>query len=259
MSVADFRRLKVVRIGTYQLFQETYHRETYRKCHQAGQKTDYFYRLTAIDRAQQAGIDDVGIGALFGLYDYRFEVLALLYHAMHLEERFGVGPHTISVPRIEPASGAPLSINPPCPVSDFDFKKLIAIIRMAVPYTGMILTTRERPELRGEAFMLGISQISAGSRTSPGGYTAYNPNEQFSLGDHRPLRDVVLDISKRGFYPSFCTACYRLGRTGKDFMALAKPGLIRQFCTPNSLLTYKEYLLDYGNADTRSIGKKIIA
>jgi 2-iminoacetate synthase len=261
MSVNDFKRLKAAGIGTYQLFQETYHYETYKEMHQSGPKADYFYRLSAMDRAQEAGIDDVGIGVLFGLYDYKFEVLALLYHALHLEEKFGVGPHTISVPRIEPALGAPIASAPPYPVSDFDFKKLVAIIRMAVPYTGMILSTREPPQLRHELFKLGISQISAGSSTAPGGYTERSNSkvaEQFSIGDHRPLHEIVKAIIKDGYYPSFCTACYRVGRTGKDFMALAKPGLIKKFCTPNSLLTFEEYMLDYGDDETKRLGEKLI-
>lgn len=260
-GVEDYVKLKEARIGTYQLFQETYHSKTYKKMHRSGPKSDYEYRLFAMDRAQEAGIDDLGIGVLFGLYDYRFEVLALLYHSIHLEEKFGVGPHTISVPRIEPAPGAEVASNPPNPVSDYDFKKLVAILRLAVPYTGMILSTREKPGFRDEVFNLGISQISAGSRTSPGGYSLSQGSavaEQFRIGDERTMAEVILDISKAGFYPSFCTACYRLGRTGKDFMDLAKPGLIQNFCLPNSILTYKEYLLDYGNRELRKVGEKVI-
>jgi 2-iminoacetate synthase len=258
-EVEDYIKLKEARIGTYQLFQETYHRKTYEKMHRSGPKSDYKYRLFAMDRAQEGGIDDLGIGALFGLYDYRFEVIALLLHSIHLDEKFGVGPHTISVPRIEPALGAPVANNPPNPVSDHDFKKLVAILRLAVPYTGIILSTREKPPFRDEVFNLGVSQISAGSRTSPGGYSQDLPHSsQFSLGDTRTLAEVVLDISKAGFYPSFCTACYRLGRTGKDFMDLAKPGHIKKFCLPNSILTYKEYLLDYGNPELRKVGERVI-
>lgn len=261
LSVLDFKKLKRAGIGTYQLFQETYHRETYAKMHQSGPKSDYQYRLYAMDRAQEAGINDVGIGALFGLYDFRFEVLALLAHAKHLEEKFGTGPHTISVPRLEPAEGAPISVNPPYRVGDSDFKKTVAVLRMAVPYTGMILSTREKPPFRDEIFSLGISQISAGSKTSPGAY-ANEKNEkepgQFSVSDERTLAQTVSDILDEGFYPSFCTACYRVGRTGEDFMKLAKPGAIRNFCTPNCILTFKEYLLDYASPELRKKGEKFI-
>jgi len=263
MSVEDFRRLRATRIGTYQLFQETYHRKTYEWVHPRGPKADYEWHLTAMDRAQQAGIDDVGLGVLFGLYDYRFEVLALLQHANHLDRTYGTGPHTISVPRIEPAQNAPLSTQVPYPVSDRDFKKLVAILRLSVPYTGMILSTRERPELRHQVFGLGISQISAGSRTSPGAYKQGRPGDipqssQFSLGDHRPLDVVIREICKEGYIPSFCTACYRLGRTGPDFMELAKPGLIQRFCSPNAILTFMEYLEDYASPETKRIGLKAL-
>ncbi len=259
LSVADFRRLKDAGIGTYQLFQESYHRGTYSQMHPSGPKSDYEYRLYGMDRAQEAGIDDVGIGALFGLHDYRYEVLAMLAHASHLEAKFGAGPHTISVPRLEPAQGAPLASKPPHPVSDADFKKLVAVLRMAVPYTGMILTTREKPPFRDEIFATGISQISAGSKTQPGGYAKGKKElEQFAVSDERTLPQVVNDILGEGFYPSFCTACYRVGRTGEDFMRLAKPGAIGNFCTPNCILTFKEYLLDYASPELRSKGEKVI-
>jgi len=262
LSIDDFKRLKATGIGTFQLFQETYHRPTYARMHPSGPKRDYDARLTAIDHAVQAGIDDVGIGALFGLYDYRFEVLALLQHSLHLEQRFGVGPHTISVPRLKHAQGAPAAAQPPCPVSDEEFKKLVAIIRLAVPYTGMILSTRESSALRDEVLRLGISQMSAGSRTNPGAYGTVGEHfpdaEQFHLEDTRTLREVVVDITRAGFYPSFCTACYRLGRTGKNFMELAKPGDIKDFCTPNCLLTFKEYVLDYGDEELRGLAAVII-
>ncbi len=262
MSVEEFKRLKAARIGTYVLFQETYHHDTYRRMHPTGPKSDYLRRLTAMDRAQQAGIDDVGIGALFGLYDYKFEVLGLLFHALHLDSEFGTGPHTISVPRLEPALNAPAAIKPPMPVSDDEFKKLVAVIRMAVPYTGMILSTRETPELRREVFELGISQISAGSRTNPGGYRK-DSNEgfraaQFNLGDTRTLDEVIQDIALKDHIPSFCTACYRLGRTGQDFMELAKPGLIQRFCRTNAILTFKEYLEDYASPETKKVGTRLI-
>ena len=262
LSVCDFRRLKAAKIGTYLLFQETYHRQTYEKMHPSGPKANYDFRLTGMDRAQEAGIDDVGIGVLFGLYDYRFEVLALLQHADHMDRKFGVGPHTISVPRLEPAQNAAVSIQPPCPVSDADFMKLVAIIRLSVPYTGIILTTRELPAMRGALFELGVSQISAGSRTNPGGYARREEHapseEQFSLGDTRPPDEVIKDVVGHGCIPSFCTACYRLGRTGQDFMDLAKPGLIQKFCQPNALLTFKEYIEDYASRETKILGQALL-
>jgi 2-iminoacetate synthase len=262
MSVKDFRRLKKCGIGTYQLFQETYHRETYEKMHLSGPKSDYLYHLFAMHRAQAAGINDVGIGVLFGLYDYKFEVLALLFHALELEKQFGVGPHTISVPRIEPADNTPLTVKPPAPVSDHEFKKIVAILRLAVPYTGLILSTRESAKMRNEVIGLGISQISAGSSTVPGGYKKSlkkgSAGGQFSISDNRTLAEVIKDISKLGYSPSFCTACYRLGRVGQDFMDMAKPGLIKNYCLPNSLLTFKEYLLDYGDAKAKKLGAAVI-
>jgi 2-iminoacetate synthase len=246
MGVEDFKKLKQTGIGTYQLFQETYHRNTYSQLHTSGPKSDYLKRLYACDIAQSAGIDDVGIGALFGLYDYKFEVLSLLFHTMHLEEVFGVGPHTISVPRLEQAQDSNIASTPPYPVSDTDLKKIISILRLAVPYTGLILSTRENAVLRNELIYLGVSQISAGSKTLPGSYSN-NKNEQgqFSISDERSLSEVIEDMTDRGFVPSFCTSCYRTGRTGEDFMDLAKPGDIKNFCQPNSLLTFEEYLLDY--------------
>ncbi len=261
-SVEDFRRLKAAKIGTYVLFQETYHHATYKEMHPSGPKADFVWRVTAQDRAMEGGINDVGIGALFGLYDYKYEVMGLLHHALHLEEVYGVGPHTISIPRLEPALNAPAAIKPPRPVSDDEFKKLVAIIRLAVPYTGMILSTRERPELRGEVFDLGISQISAGSRTNPGGYME-NDGEgfraaQFNLGDTRTLDEVIHDITTKGHIPSFCTACYRLGRVGADFMDMAKPGLIQKFCRTNAILTFKEYLEDYASEQTKEAGDQLI-
>jgi len=262
LEVDEYKLLKTTGIGTSVLFQETYHHETYKIMHPSGPKKDYANRLTAMHRAQEGGINDVGIGALFGLYDYKFEVLGLLFHALQLERDCGVGPHTMSVPRLEPAFNAPAAIKPPHPVSDHDFKKLVAIIRMAVPYTGMILSTRESPALRSEVFALGISQISAGSRTNPGGYQEDSSEAfraaQFNLGDTRTLDEVILDITEHGHIPSFCTACYRLGRTGKDFMDLAKPGLIQKFCQTNAVFSFKEYLLDYASTATREAGEKLI-
>lgn len=261
MSIDDFRRLAEHSIGTYQSFQETYHRETYVSVHPSGPKADYDWRLGTMDRALSAGLKDVGIGALFGLFDWRFELLALLQHARHLEESFGVGPHTISVPRLEPAFCAPLSRDPACPVSDQDLRRVVAILRLAVPYTGIILSTREKPELRRELLALGVSQISAGSCTSPGGYSSRRNRElaQFSLGDHRPLDEVVRDLAIHGYIPSFCTACYRMGRVGKDFMDLAKPGAIRRHCDPNAMLTFQEYLLDHASEKTRETGDQALS
>jgi 2-iminoacetate synthase len=259
LPVDSYRQLHEARVGTYQLFQETYHYDTFQKMHPRGPKADYLYHLTAMDRAMQGGINDVGVGVLFGLYDYRFEVLAMLRHIRHLEETFGVGCHTISLPRIEPATGSDLSLHPPCAVSDDDFRKIIAVLRLTVPYTGMILSTRENAAMRREAFSLGISQISAGSRTNPGGYSSDDSGEQFSLGDHRNLEEVIRDIVGHGYIPSFCTGCYRLGRTGSDFMDLAKPGLIKLYCLPNAMTSFKEYLVHYASAETRSAGEKLIA
>ena len=263
LDVEEYRKLKKTAIGTVVLFQETYHHGTYKIMHPSGPKKDYSWRLKAMHRAQESGIDDVGIGALFGLYDYKFEVLGLLLHALQLEKDCGVGPHTISIPRLEPAFNAPAAIKPPHPVSDHDFKKLVAIIRMAVPYTGMILSTRENPALRSEVFDYGVSQISAGSRTNPGGYSDTTSDRfraaQFNLGDTRTPDEVILDITERGHIPSFCTACYRLGRTGKDFMDLAKPGLIQKFCQSNAVFSFKEYLLDYASPQTRKAGEELIS
>ncbi|MBC8554640.1 MAG: [FeFe] hydrogenase H-cluster radical SAM maturase HydG, partial [Candidatus Brocadiales bacterium] len=223
MGVEDFKRLKQTGIGTYQLFQETYHGNTYNQLHTSGPKSDYLKRLYACDLAQSAGIDDIGIGALFGLYDYKFEILALLFHTLHLEEVFGVGPHTISVPRLEPAQDSNIASHPPYPVSDTDLKKIIAVLRLAVPYTGIILSTRENAALRNELIYLGVSQISAGSKTLPGSYSNDKKKQgQFNISDERSLSEVIEDMIDRGFVPSFCTSCYRTGRTGEDFMNLAK-------------------------------------
>ncbi len=261
LEVDEFKELKAKGIGTYQLFQETYHHETYMNVHLRGQKRDYDYRITAMDRAMEAGIDDLGIGVLFGLFDWRFETLALMQHINHLEQRWGVGCHTISVPRLEPATGSDIASHPPHAVGDVDFRKLVAILRLAVPYTGIIMSTRETPNLRRETFALGVSQISAGSRTNPGGYAEGDPEEdfaQFQLGDHRPLDEVIADVASMGYIPSFCTGCYRLGRTGADFMDLAKPGKIKEHCDPNALSTFMEYLDDYGSQKTKQIGEGLI-
>ncbi len=260
LTLDEFRQLKAAKIGTYQLFQETYHRPTYSNVHIAGRKKDFDWRVTAMDRAMQAGIDDVGIGVLFGLFDWRYELLALMQHIRHLESRFGVGPHTISVPRMEPASGSDVASQPPHPVSDVDFRKIVAILRLAVPYTGIIMSTRESAHIRRETFALGVSQISAGSRTNPGGYADEEHFEaaQFSLGDHRPLDEVIRDVASLGYIPSFCTGCYRLGRTGKDFMDMAKPGDIKAHCDPNALSTFVEYLIDYASPETLAIGDSLV-
>lgn len=263
LTLDEFKRLHGENIGTYQLFQETYHPATYRQMHVAGRKADYAWRVTAFDRAMEAGFGDVGVGVLFGLYDWRYEILALMQHIHHLEARFGVGPHTISVPRIEPATGSALADHPPHAVDDEDFRRIVAILRVAVPYTGIIMSTRETARMRRETFALGVSQISAGSRTNPGGYSLdAEPEEQsaqFSLGDHRPLDEVVRDLSEMGYIPSFCTGCYRMGRVGKDFMDLARPGEIKRHCDPNGLSTFLEYLLDYATPATREVGEALIA
>jgi len=261
-SVDVFRQLKQAGIGTFQLFQETYHRPTYAAVHLKGRKRDYDWRTTAFDRAMEAGIDDIGMGALFGLYDWRFEMLSMMQQIRHLEERFNVGPHTISFPRIEPACGSELASNPPAGVSDDDFFKLIAIMRLAVPYTGMIMSTRESVEVRRATFALGISQISAGSRTDPGGYKNEETDSQsgqFSQGDHRSTEEVIADVVSLGYMPSFCTACYRLGRTGHDFMDLAKPGEIKYHCQPNAMSTFLEYLCDYAGPQAKAAGEKLLA
>jgi 2-iminoacetate synthase len=264
LTLNDFKLLKSFGIGTYQCFQETYHYKTYKEMHPSGPKSDFAWRLYAMDRALQAGIDDVGIGALFGLTDYRFETLALLMHAADLDYKYGIGPHTISIPRLEPALNAPAALNPPHAVDDLSFKKLVAVIRLSVPYTGIILSTRERPELRRELFEVGVSQISAGSRTAPGSYKESQESldehelEQFQLGDHRSLDEVVKDITSLGYMPSFCTACYRSNRTGDRFMELAKSGNIGKICVPNAMATFEEYLNDFASEETRMIGKHFI-
>jgi len=260
MSVEDFRKLKNEKIGTYICFQETYDPIAYAKFHPGNTpKGNYENRLLVMDRAMEAGINDVGLGVLFGLIDYRFEVLALMEHAAHLEAIFGCGPHTVSVPRIEPADGSELSRCVPNPVSDDDFKKIIAIIRIAMPYTGIILSTRENDAIRNELFNFGISQVSAGSRTNPGAYNDdTEAGSQFSLGDHRSLEEVISDMIDQGYIPSFCTGCYRMGRVGNDFMDLAKPGLIKQYCFPNALFTFREYLLDFASEQTRKKGLALI-
>lgn len=257
-SEDDYKKLKKAGIGTYQLFQETYHKPTYEKLH-CGPKADYERQITAMDHAFAGGIDDLGVGVLFGLYDWRFEVLSLVAHADYMEKNFSVGPHTISVPRFRPASTVDLKSG--YEVSDKDFLKIIAILRLSVPYTGMIMSTRESPKIRRQAFEIGISQTSAGSRTTPGGYKENGEKEelaQFNLSDGRTLDEVVYDICELGYLPSFCTACYRSGRTGDDFMKYAKAGTIQNFCQPNAISTFLEYLIDYASPKTREVGEKVL-
>ncbi|OIO81205.1 MAG: [FeFe] hydrogenase H-cluster radical SAM maturase HydG [Candidatus Omnitrophica bacterium CG_4_8_14_3_um_filter_43_15] len=254
-TVKNYRRLKKANIGTYQLFQETYHRPTYKKLHK-GLKRNYNRQITAHIKAFKAGIDDFGIGVLFGLYDWRFEVLSLVSHAQYLDKNLGVGPHTISVPRFRPAPT--VNYRPEYPVSDKDFLKIIAILRLSVPYTGMILSTRETPAIRRAAFKIGISQASAASVTSVGGYGIKRKEKQFRISDERPLGEVIMSLLDDNMLPSFCTACYRLGRTGHDFMDMAKPGAIQNFCRPNGLMTFAEYLEDFAVGSVYRKGYKVI-
>jgi 2-iminoacetate synthase len=258
--VDSYRKLHEAGIGTYILFQETYNKANYEYLHPTGPKSNYAWHTEAMDRAQEGGCDDVGIGVLFGLSSYRYELVGLLMHAEHLEARWGVGPHTISVPRICPADDIS--------VSDFDalpdniFHKLVAVLRIAVPYTGMIISTRESQRMREQLLQCGISQISGGSRTSVGGYTTeerHDETAQFDVADTRPLDDVVRWLLEQDHIPSFCTACYREGRTGDRFMSLCKSGKITYCCTPNALMTLKEYLMDYASPATRAEGERMIA
>jgi len=261
LDIEGFKIVKAAGIGTYQIFQETYHRPTYDIMHRAGKKKDYDWRLTALDRAQEAGIDDVGIGALFGLYDWRFEVLGLIRHVNHFEAVYNVGPHTISFPRVQNASE--LQLDQKYMVSDEDFAKLVAILRLAVPYTGMILTAREPEHIRNEVLRFGVSQIDGGTNIELGGYTKKDNQqdldfEQFEINDNRTLAEVINELVKNDYIPSFCTACYRLGRTGEHFMEFSVPGFIKRFCTPNAILTLSEYLEDYADDDTKKKGYLLI-
>lgn len=259
-SVDNYKKLKEKGIGTYILFQETYHKPTYIKMHPSCPKGDYDYHLTAFDRANEAGIDDVGGGVLFGLYDYKFEVLSLLLHNEHLEKKFGAGFHTISVPRLKKANGMNLEKFPHI-VSDEDFKKIIAVLRIAVPFTGIILSTRETVEFRKEAINYGVSQISAGSATGVGAYKEEENgenNSQFEVSDHRKVSEVILDLIKDGLIPSYCTACYRQGRTGDRFFELAKTGDIKNVCAPNAIMTLLEYICDYGTDELKNVGREFI-
>ncbi len=261
LTIEGFRTVKEAGIGTYQIFQETYHPEAYRQYHLRGKKADYNNRLTALDRAQEAGLDDVGIGALFGLYDWRFEVMALVRHTNHLEACYNVGPHTISFPRIKDASM--LHLGDRHFVTDEDFSRLVAILRLAVPYTGMILTAREPAALRDELLQFGVSQIDGGTHIELGGYTQKEQKqdlnkEQFLIHDDRSLNEIIEELLAQDMLPSFCTACYRLGRTGEHFMEFSVPGFIKRFCTPNAMLTLAEYLVDYAPAETARKGWEVI-
>jgi 2-iminoacetate synthase len=258
LDIEGFRTVKEAGIGTYQVFQETYDREAYSWYHLGGKKKDYDYRLTSLDRAQEAGLDDVGIGALFGLYDWRFEVLALVRHTVHLEACYNVGPHTISFPWIMDATT--LNITDKYEVSDKDFTKLVAILRLAVPYTGLILTAREDPKVRREVMQFGVSQIDGGTKIELGEYSKsqnedQNLNrEQFKIADDRSLGDVIDELLDQKYLPSFCTACYRLGRTGEHFMEFSVPGFIKRYCTPNAMLTLAEYIMDYASGEVAEKG-----
>lgn len=261
MDVEGFRTVKEAGIGTYQVFQETYHRGAYARVHQGGRKRDYDWRLSSLDRAQEAGIDDVGIGALFGLYDWRFEVLGLIRHVNHLEAVYHVGPHTISFPRLKRASN--VGLDNQWEVSDETFTRMVAILRLAVPYTGLILTAREPASVREEILQYGVSQIDGGSRIEMKSYAGNGRGKnlddaQFELGDERSLSEVMADLLDQGYLPSFCTACYRTGRTGEHFMEFSVPGFIKRYCTPNALLTLAEYLEDYAGNGTREKGYRVI-
>lgn len=261
LDIEGFRTVGASGIGTYQIFQETYHPEAYKWYHLGGKKKDYEYRLTALDRAQEAGIDDVGIGALFGLYDWRFEVLGLVRHTNHLEACYNVGPHTISFPRIKAANN---NITGIYETSDADFKRVVATLRLAVPYTGLILTARENPEVRREVLQYGVSQIDGGTRLELGSYSDSGNEEQdlnreqFKINDSRSLAEVIDELLTNDYIPSFCTSCYRMGRTGEHFMEFSVPGFIKRFCTPNAILTLSEYICDYGKGETIDKGWKVI-
>lgn len=259
-TVENYRKLKAKNIGTYILFQETYHQPTYAKVHPQSIKGDYEYHTTAFDRAMEAGIDDVGGGVLFGLADYKFEVLGLMLHNDHLEKIFNVGFHTISVPRIKKANGMDLDKFPHL-IDDKTFKKIVAILRIAVPFTGILLSTRESAELRKEVIHYGVSQISAGSAVGVGGYKEQeggSSTHQFEVGDHRTPLEVLKELMKEDFIPSYCTACYRQGRTGDRFMQLAKSGQIQNICGPNALMTLMEFILDYGDEEIFLQGQNVI-
>ena len=260
-TVENYRKLKEAEIGTYILFQESYHKPTYEYFHLQGPKKDYEYHTSAMFRAREAGIDDVGIGVLYGLYDYKYETIAMIRYANELEKVTGVGPHTISVPRLRPAENVSLE-NYPHLVEDKNFKKLVAVLRLAVPYTGLIISTREEAGFRDEIIDIGISQVSSGSCTGVGGYSEREKNidekPQFELGDNRSPMEMLKSLIESGYIPSYCTACYRNGRTGDRFMEIAKSGQINVMCEANALMTLKEFLLDYADDDLRALGDKVI-
>jgi 2-iminoacetate synthase len=261
LDIEGFRTVKEAGIGTYQVFQETYHREAYASYHPSGIKRDYDWRITALDRAQEAGIDDVGIGALFGLYDWRFEVLGLIRHVNHFEAVYNVGPHTISFPRLKRASN--VRFDPTWELSDKDFTRMVAILRLAVPYTGLILTARESAAIRDEILQFGVSQIDGGTKIEMRAYSEKDKDqdlhaEQFEINDDRSLAEVMEELINKEYLPSFCTACYRAGRTGEHFMEFSVPGFIKRFCTPNAILTLAEYLEDYAHSGTRGKGYALI-
>jgi 2-iminoacetate synthase len=261
MDIEGFKTVHEAGIGTFQIFQETYHRETYASVHLSGKKADYNYRLTGLDRAQEAGIDDVGIGALFGLYDWRFEVLGLIRHVNHFEACYNVGPHTISFPRIKDASE--YEIVDKYRVSDEEFTRLVAILRLAVPYTGLILTAREPMEIRQEIMSFGVSQIDGGTKIEMGAYSKKEEDqnldkEQFKINDNRSLGEIIDELLDKDYIPSFCTACYRTGRTGEHFMEFSVPGFIKKYCTPNAMLTLAEYMEDYATSEVKAKGIKVI-
>ena len=263
LDIEGFKTVKEAGIGTYQVFQETYHPEAYTWYHPTGKKADYNYRLTSLDRAQEAGLDDVGIGVLFGLYDWRFEVMGLVRHTNHLEACYNVGPHTISFPRLQDA--AEYEIDMKYHVSDEDFTRIIAILRLAVPYTGMILTAREPQHIRREVLQYGCSQVDAGTKIEMGAYADNHEllgqdlnKEQFLINDERSLSEVIDELLETDYLPSFCTACYRKGRTGEHFMEFSVPGFIKRFCTPNAILTLSEYIMDYAGDQTAEKGWRVI-
>jgi len=266
LNIEKYKKLHDVGIGTFQVFQETYSHDRYRTVHPSGIKSNYRWRLYALHRAMEGGIDDVGMGALFGLYDWKFEVMGLLYHTIDFENRFGgIGPHTISFPRIEPASEIKLPDAEKYVVSDFEFKRLVAVLRLSVPYTGMIITAREKPQIRREIINVGCTQGDASSRIGIGAYSEDKSGEhqdlekqQFQLGDTRTLDDFIADMAEEGYITSFCTAGYRCGRTGEVFMGAAKCGKVNAFCMPNAVLTFKEYLLDYAGENTIKKGNRLL-
>ena len=267
MEVSDLKRLKETGVGVYQVFQETYYRPVYEVMHPSGRKKDYDYRLNVMDRAMEAGFEDVGIGALLGLYDYKYDVLAAIAHSQHMYKKFGSHAHTISVPRLRPAYGSPLK-EAPHTVSDMEFKKIVAIYRLSVPCAGVVVSTREGAGLRDEVVHIGASQISAGSKTEPGGYADEVRSqksevrsrvvEQFSTNDHRSMEEMIASILRRGLLPSLCTTCYRIGRTGADFTKRTLSGDMEKFCQANAILTLQEYLLDYAQNGAREMGRAAI-